>query len=88
MYHDCAVVHCFCGAGCPELFTSISEVHIGSYASMGLDPKAVGEAAYRLAINPTPSLRNLVMIDSQYSQLLPLMCRSAAISYACPGSCT
>ena len=55
---------------------------------MGLDPKAVGEAAYRLAINPTPSLRNLVMTDSQYSQLLPLMCRSAVNSHACPRSCT
>lgn len=42
---------------------------------MGLDPKAVGEAAYRLAINPTPPLRNIIMTDDQFSSLLPLWCR-------------
>lgn len=48
---------------------------INAYKQMGLDPKAVGEAAYRLAINPGPPLRNIIMTDDQFSSLLPLWCR-------------
>jgi len=42
---------------------------------MGLDPKAVGEAVYRLAIDPTPPLRNIVAADANLAQILPLWCR-------------
>lgn len=48
---------------------------INGYTQMGLDPKAVGEAAYRLAINPTPPLRNIVATDANLAQILPLWCR-------------
>jgi len=48
---------------------------IDGYTQMGLDPKAVGEAAYRLAISPNPTLRNIVATDDWYAQLLPLWCR-------------
>ena len=39
---------------------------IESYTQQGLDPHDVGEAAYRLLINPKPPLRNLIMSDSQF----------------------
>lgn len=47
---------------------------------MGLDPKAVGEAAYRLAVDPNPPLRNIVATDDQFSSLLPLWCRYVCVS--------
>lgn len=64
-----------CYAGCPQLFTEVGQQVINGYKQMGLDPKAVGEAAYRLAVNPNPPLRNIIMTDDQFSSLLPLWCR-------------
>ena len=51
---------------------------IESYTQQGLNPHDVGEAAYRLLINPTPPLRNLIMADNQFGQIIPLMCRQAS----------
>ena len=48
---------------------------IESYTKQGLDTRDVGEAAYRLLINPAPPLRNLIMSDSQFGQIIPMMCR-------------
>lgn len=61
-------------AGCPQILTEAGGSFIQSYTE-ALDPKAVGEAAYRLAVSPTPALRNLIATDSQYSQILPMLCR-------------
>ncbi len=62
--------------GCPELAPSgVGKEAIQSYTTLGLDPHAVGEAAYRLLINPKPPLRNLIMADSQWKQIIPMMCR-------------
>ena len=62
-------------AGCPQLLTEVGQQVITSYKQMGLEPKAVGEVAYRLAIDPTPPLRNIVATDDQMASLLPLWCR-------------
>lgn len=48
---------------------------VNSYKQMGLDPKAVGEATYRLAVDPKPPLRSIVATDDQFFSLLPLWCR-------------
>ncbi|CAK0785918.1 hypothetical protein CVIRNUC_009131 [Coccomyxa viridis] len=62
--------------GCPELpGAGVGKQAIESYTQQGLDPHDVGEAAYRLLINPTPPLRNLIMADNQFGQIIPLMCR-------------
>ncbi|KAL3154538.1 hypothetical protein ABBQ32_013996 [Trebouxia sp. C0010 RCD-2024] len=61
--------------GCPQLFTEVGQQVVNSYKQMGLDPKAVGEAAYRLAVDPNPPLRSIVATDDQFSSLLPLWCR-------------
>ncbi len=65
-----------CAAGCPELAPSgVGKQAIQSYTKEGLDTHDVGEAAYRLLINPAPPLRNLIMSDSQFGQIIPMMCR-------------
>lgn len=63
-------------AGCPELpGTGVAKDEINAYRKQGLDTRDVGEAVYRLLINPKPPLRNLIMTDSQWEQLIPLFCR-------------
>lgn len=72
-------LHCGCPgcfAGCPELAPSgVGKQAVESYTKQGLNPHDVGEAAYRLLINPTPPLRNLIMEDDQFEQIIPMMCR-------------
>ena len=58
----------------------VTKQAIQSYTQLGLDPHDVGEAAYRLLIYPKPPLRNLIMADNQWEQIIPLMCRSGVSS--------
>ena len=63
--------------GCPELEVSQGDTIISHYtqAPDALDPRAIGEAVFRLVINPTPPLRNLVLPDTRWAAFVPLFCR-------------
>ncbi len=49
-----------CLAGCPELFQSVKNDVIDGYYKKALDSHNVGEAVYRIAIDPKPKLRQCV----------------------------
>lgn len=46
-----------CLAGCPELFQTVKNDVIDGYYKKALDSHNVGEAVYRIAIDPKPKLR-------------------------------
>ncbi len=45
------------GPGCPELFSAVKNDVIDGYYKKALDSHNVGEAVYRIAIDPKPKLR-------------------------------
>ena len=55
---------CTC-AGCPELFnTKVKNDVIDGYYKKALDSHNVGEAVYRIAIDPKPKLRQCASLLS------------------------
>ena len=62
-------------SGCPELAASQRNATIDAYRTNGLSPNDVAEAVYRIAIDPKPRLRYLVMRDDNWKTYIPVFCR-------------
>lgn len=70
------ILHSFSGAGCPELVSTTAQSTLQTYLKPNaLSAKAVGEGAYRLAIDPKPKLRNFIMSDTEWAKYMPVVCR-------------
>ncbi|KAL0048017.1 hypothetical protein WJX82_005770 [Trebouxia sp. C0006] len=62
--------------GCPELVSTTAQSTLQTYLKPNaLSAKAVGEGAYRLAIDPKPMLRNFIMSDTEWAKYMPVVCR-------------
>ncbi|GAQ89322.1 hypothetical protein KFL_005110040 [Klebsormidium nitens] len=65
--------------GCPQLADAVGGQVIEYYKSQGLNPRDVGEAVYRIAIDPAPRPQYLIMRDDQWPTIIPLLCRSETL---------
>ena len=73
--HACAVrqMERAACAGCPELYEDASSHQqvLQDYRSdLGLEPENLGEAAYRIFVNPQPKARYLCISDTQFPILV------------------
>ncbi|GAQ90868.1 hypothetical protein KFL_006950030 [Klebsormidium nitens] len=62
-------------ASCPQLADAVGGQVIEYFKSQGLNPRDVGEAVYRIAIDPAPRPQYLIMRDDQWPTIIPLLCR-------------
>ena len=68
--------------GCPELFNNkVKNDVIDGYYKKALDSHNVGEAVYRIAIDPKPKLRQCAPLCVHS----PLDCKAVYMSAVCPG---
>jgi hypothetical protein len=48
---------------------------ITNFKTQGMDSHDVGEAVYRISVDPAPRLQYLIMRDDQWPQTVPILCR-------------